>query len=83
MSAHDPQVSLERSEAARRYVNAYLAREERTMSWLCRRTGIELSTLWRRLHGHHPFRQSEIERIASALGVSPEELMQEPAYVAD
>lgn len=50
-----------------------------TVVWLCDTTGIPRSTLLRRLNGHTPFTLSEIDRIATALRVSPNTLLGDAA----
>lgn len=56
-----------------------LAAEDRSQSWLSRKTGIPLSTLRRRLLAFpgHSFTVEELRRVSQAMGVSVEELIRQ------
>ncbi len=57
-----------------------LAEQDRSQSWLARKTGIPLSTLRRRLlYPHAPFTVEELRRISAAVGLPVEELIRPKA----
>ena len=56
-------------------IRAELDRQSVSQRELARRVGWRQSQLWKRLHGHVPYRTDEIERLARALDIPYEQLV--------
>lgn len=63
-------------------VKAALKHADRSSNWVALKSGINSSTLRRRLLGGGDFTVNELARIAKALGIKPSELVPEEFKVA-
>ena len=56
-------------------IQAFLDKEERTMEWLSRKSGVGIGTIYQLMRGKHSHSEKTLRKVAEVIGVKPGELM--------